>query len=403
MKKFKYIIPLILISLVFIGASCEKGSSPAKSESEFAYPFEGDLTESKITDNSLGDNNPKISGDGQTIVYFKDTEDENNYIDSIGIAGPNGEKGVIKIVGGLLPEKSGLMIDSLDISRDGSKVAFIAAPFVENWWSTWPMFKYVYVLDLKAETLAKIDPQELPEKFYKDEADAERAEPVRVALSDDGSMVAFTVNVWGVDFDSIHDAWGGDDNMLLIAPSDGSKEPDVLKMGIAEAHVDMDSEGRIFYCKTDNENHSKYELSVINSDGSGNKGLGINIGSWGLVASNNGRVVAFDKDKGTMFVASHNGNIIAQTENYYGSVNITGDGSKVLVYQGNNKLPKEENGLVFYNVDDGFSVDQILEHRGYKISSNLIDVSDHGEIVVFQSWDEDTDRDYEITSIYWKK
>ncbi len=397
----KIIIPLVLISLILIGASCGKEDSSKKSE--FADPFEGSKKEVKITDNTAREDCPKVSGDGQTIVYFKDTDDD-NYPDSIGVADPKGEKKIIKIQGELLPERSGFNLDSLDISKNGKKVAFVGTPFVENWWSVNPMFSYPYVLDLDTESLAKIDPQELPEKVYPDEYDAERADAVRVALSDDGSMIAFTVDVWGVDFGEIHDVT--DDNMLLIAPSNGSSEPTVLMKGIIAAHVDMDSEGRVFYCKTDNKDYKKFELSVINSDGSGNKELGINItysGFWGLVVSDNGRVASLDRDNKVMFVSDHNGNIISQTEDYYGPAAITGDGTKVLVYQSSTKVPEEERGLVYYNVNDNFSAEQVTEYRKYKISSPFFDVSDSGGVIVFQSWDEDTDRDYEISSIYWKR
>ena len=320
------------------------------------------------------------------------------------MADPKGEKKVIKIVGELLPERSGFDLDSLDISRNGQKAAFVAVPFVENWWSVNPMPAYVYVLDLSSGSLAKIDPQELPERVYPDDYDAERADAIRVALSDDASMVAFTVDVWGVDFGEIHDVI--DDNMLLIAPSDGSREPSVLMKGISPAHVDMDSEGRVFYCKTDNEDHTKFELSVINSDGSGNKELGINLsysGYWGLVVSNNGRVASLDRDNGVMFVADYNGNIIAQTKDYYGPVAITGDGNRVLVYQSSTKVSEQERGLVYYDVNDNFSAEQVTEYRKYKVSSPFFDVSDSGGFITFQSWDEDTDRDHEVSLIYWKR
>lgn len=401
--KTKYlVVSIVLVSLISIGSSCEKGPA-SKKKSDFADPFDGKLKETQITNNALRDDNPKISGDGQTIVYFKDTDDD-FYPDSIGVANPKGEVKVIKIQGTLMPEKSGVDLDSLDISRNGKKVAFVGVPFVENWWSVNPIPAYVYVLDLESESLAKIDPQELPEKVYPEEYDAERADSVRVALSDDGSIVAFTVDVWGVDFGEIHNV--KDDDMLLIASSDGSSEPVVLMKGIHNAHVDMDSKGRIFYCKTDNEDYSKFELSVINSDGSGNRELGINLtysGFWGLVVSNNGRVAALNRDTKAMFVADADGNVLAQTDLYYGSVAITGDGSRVLGYQGSTKVPEEERGLVYYNVNDNFSVEQVTEHRGYNINSPFFDVSDSGGIISLQIKDEENEKDSEISSIYWKK
>jgi len=402
----KYIILLLLISLVLIGGACSKDEE--KVEDKGYIPFEGKQKENKLTDNENRDDNPKVSGDGETIIYFTDTDDDFR-IDSLVVAGPKGVRKTIKLVGAydLLPEKSGLIIDYLDISRDGSTAAFTAVPFVENWWSTWPMFTYVFTLDLDTETLHKIDPQELPERVYPEEADAERADAARIALSDDGSMVAFTVEVWGVDFDSIHDV--PDDNMLLIAPSDGSQEPKVLKMGISIYHVDMDSQGRVFYVKTDNDDYSKYELSVINSDGSDNKELGINLsfsGNWGLVVSSGGRVASLDRDRDVAFVCDANGTVIAETDTFYGSMAITGDGSRVLAYQTSYNVEKEERGLIYFNVDDNFSVDQILSQeelseKDWWVNGTRLSASDSGGVIGIE-FNDTRYGDREIGSIYWK-
>jgi len=398
----KYIVLFLLLALVLVGASCGKDDS-SKKESEFADPFDGRLKETQITNNAAREDCPKVSGDGETIVYWTDTDDD-RYPDSIAVASPKGERKTIKIQGALMPERSGVDLDTLDISRDGRKVAFVGFPFVENWYSVNPMPGYVYVLDLDSESLAKIDPQELPERVYPEEYDAERADPVRVALSDDGSMVAFTVDVWGVDFGDIHDVT--DDDMLLIAPSDGSREPSVLMKGINNPHVDMDSNGRVFYCKTDNDDYKKFELSVINSDGSGNRELGINLsyaGYWGLVVSNDGLVASINRDTGNVFVANSDGTIIIETEYYFGPTAITGDGTKVLGYQTSSNVPMEKRGLVYYNVNDNFSDEQVVEYRGYDINSPFFDVSDSGGVIAFQITDRENEKDNEISSIYWKK
>lgn len=402
----KYVVLLLLVSLILVGAICSKEEVK---EEGYATPFDGRQKENQITENENRDDNPKVSGDGQTIIYFADTDD-NYHVDSLVVASPEGVKKTIKLIGAydLLPEKSGLLIDSLDISRDGSTAAFVAVPFVENWWSVNPMFAYVYTLDLNKETLAKIDPQELPERVYPKEYDAERADAVRTALSDDGSMIAFTVEVWGVDFGEIHDVI--DDNMVLIAPSDGSREPDVLKKGISTYHVDMDSQGRVFYVKTDNEDYNKYELSVINSDGSGNKELGINLsfaGNWGLVVSSGGRVASLDRDRDVAFVCDANGNVLAETEDFYGSLAITGDGSRVLAYQTSTRVEKEERGLIYFNVDDSFSVEQILSleeisEKDWWINATHLSVNDSGGVIGIE-FNEGRYGDNEIASIYWEK
>ncbi len=405
-KNKKYIVFFILISFVFLGAMCSKEEVK---EEGYTGPFDGKQRENQITENENRDDNPKVSGDGETIIYFTDTDD-NFHVDSLVVASPEGVKKTIKLIGAydLLPEKSGLYIDSLDISRDGSTAAFVAVPFVENWWSVNPMFAYAYTLDLNKETLAKIDPQELPERVYPEEYDAERADASRVALSDDGKMLAFTVEVWGVDFGEIHDVI--DDNMVLIAPSDGSREPSVLMKGISTYHVDMDSQGRVFYVKTDNEDYSKFELSVINSDGSNNKELGINLsfgGNWGLVVSSNGRVASLDRDRDVAFVCDANGTVIAETEDFYGSLAITGDGSRVLAYQTSTYVEKEERGLIYFNVDDNFSVEQILSlekltEEDWVINGTHLSASDSGGVLAAEMSD-GRYGDKEILSVYWEK
>jgi len=404
--KNKYIILLLLISLVLVGGSCSKGKEEA--EDKGYVPFQGKQKENKLTDNENRDDNPKVSGDGETIVYFTDTNDD-FHVDSLVVAGPKGVRKTIKLIGAydFLPEKSGLIIDSLDISRDGSTAAFVAVPFVENWWSVNPMFSYPFTLDLNSETLAKIDPQELPERVYPEEYDAERADAARVALSDDGSMLAFTVEVWGVDFGEIHDVI--DDNMVLIAPSDGSQEPKVLAKGVSTYHVDMDSQGRVFYVKTDNEDYNKFELSVINSDGSANKELGINLsfaGNWGLVVSSNGRVASLDRDRDVAFVCDTNGTVIAETDSFYGSMAITGDGSKVLAYQTSTYVEKEERGLIYFNVDDNFSVDQImsleaLSEKDWWVNGTHLSTNDSGGVIGIE-FNDTKYGDREIGGIYWE-
>lgn len=406
MQKFKFVFSiLLLVILVLVGAACKKDSKDEKAKEKISIPFQGKITAKQITNNNLGDYFPVISGDGQTIVFWRDTNGD-NYQDSLVVAGPNGEeKKVIKIKGEIFDDKFGIDRFTLDISRNGNKVAFVGCPYVENWWSVNPMPEYVYVIDLDKETAAKIDPQELPERIYPKEYDAERADAAYVALNDDGSLVAFTVDVWGVDFGEIHDVI--DDDMVLIASADGSSEPSVLAKGIANSHIDMDSQNRVFYVKTDNKDHNKFELSVINADGTGNRGLGMNVsysGYKGISVSKDGKVAGLLRDEGNVvFVCDANGNILGKGD-MSGPVRITGDGSRVLTYFETSRKEANEQGLVFYNIDNNFSVEQVLKVKEYGISSPYFDVNDSGGIIAFiaTSYYNSELKSDEIFTITWK-
>lgn len=95
MKKY-ILISLLLISFVLIGAFCGKDTDEEK-DSE-SMPFQG---KQKIvqTDNKIRDLAPKVSGDGQTIVFWRDT-DNDNYWDTLVLADPSGrEMETIKVRG----------------------------------------------------------------------------------------------------------------------------------------------------------------------------------------------------------------------------------------------------------------------------------------------------------------
>ena len=357
--KFSVLISVLAV-LVLIGASCGKEEKQEK-EQGLSGPFQGKIAITQATDNKAREYINVVDGSGQTIVFWKDT-DKDNYLDSLVVADDQGrEKKTIKIQGGVLAEKSGVIPESLDISRDGTKVSFVGTPFVENWWSPNPMPSYPYVLDLATEEARKIDPQELPEEHYPETADAERADAARTALNDDGSKIAFTCDVWGVDFGEIHDPWGVEDmeDMLVVANTDGTGSLRVLELGIHAYHVGIDSQDRVFYAK---QKGNKFILSVVNVDGSGKQELGHNLGFYGYIGlsvSKGGRVASVLRDEDVVFVCDDKGNILGKSD-IGGPVKITGDGSRVLSYFENYNKKPEEQGLIFYNVDNNFAVEQVL-------------------------------------------
>lgn len=397
----KYItISLLLVSFVLVGALC--GGKDIEEEISESMPFSG---KQRIvqTDNKIRDLLPKVSGDGQTIVFWRDT-DGDNYWDTLVLADPNGkEKGTIKVKGDVFTDKFGIMPESLDIDHKGNKVAFIGTPFVENWRSIDSMPSYFFTLDLGSKKAVKIDPHDLPELIYPPEVDAERAWPIMIKISPDGSRVAFTADVTGVEFGSRHDV--PEDDIVGTANSDGSGIK-ALEMGINGACLAIDDSSRIFFARTVGEYGGKWNLAVVNASGkleSGKDlGLGINCPSrTALSVTKNGRRIAGRlASEGVVFVADDSGKIIAQGLKTYFFM-ITGEGSRLLGFESKRDLKPEERGLIYYDIDNNLEPEGQVLDMTHDIKGESMDVSYSGGVVVTEVYDNEG-RDADIVTITWK-
>jgi len=400
MSKLKYfIIPLMLMVLVLVGALCAKDEESSRQEE--SVPFQGKQKITQITKNKIRDLCPKVSGDGKTIIFWRDT-DGDNYWDTLVLTDPGGkEKKTIKVRGDVFTDKFGIKPESLDIDDKGTKVVFIGTPFIENWRLVAPMPEYFFILDLNEETARKIDTHDLPEKHYPPEVDAERAWPVLVKISPDGSKVAFTADITGVEFGDRHDV--PEDDIVGVVNSDGTGLR-ALEKGIHASYLAIDDSGRIFFGRT--KGNYIWALSVVDVDGSieSGKELGIDLGpagNSGISVSKNGkRILGTLASNGMVFVSNDQGEIIAQRRNFNFSV-ITGDGSRILGFETKMDLKDEERGLIYYDIDKGLEQEGQVLDMSYGIRAPNIDVSYSGGVVVTGIYDKE-DGDEEIVTITWK-
>ena len=398
MKKYIFIL-LLLISFVLVGAFCGKDN---EEEDSGSTPFQG---RQKIaqTDNKIRDLLPKVSGDGETIVFWRDT-DKDNYWDTLVLADPSGrEKGTIKVRGDVFTDKFGIKPESLDIDHKGNKVAFIGTPFVENWRLVDSMPSYFFVLDLGSKKAIKIDPHDLPELIYPPEVDAERAWPTMIRISPDGSKIASTADVTGVEFGTRHDV--PEDDIIGTANSDGTGIK-ALEKGINGYCLAIDDSSRIFFARTVGEYGGKWNLAVVNAGGALESGqdLGLGIecpGRTSLSVSKNGRRIAGKlASNGSVFVADDSGKIIVQglNTNFF---MITGEGSRLLGFETNRDLEPEERGLIYYDIDNNLEQEGQVLDMTYDISGGSMDVDYSGGVVVTEIYDKE-DGDEEILTITWK-
>jgi len=401
MSKLKYlIIPLMLMVLILVGAMCRKEDEESRSRE--SIPFQGKKIVTQITNNKIRDLCPKVSGDGKTIIFWRDT-DGDNYWDTLVLTDPDGkEKKTIKVRGDVFTDRFGIKPESLDIDYQGNKVVFIGTPFVENWRLVAPMQDYFFILDLNEEKAIKIDTHDLPEKHYPPEVDAERAWPELVRISPDGSKVAFTADVTGVDFGQRHDV--PEDDIIGVVNSDGTGLR-ALEKGIHAGYLAIDDSGRIFFGRT--KGNYIWALSVVDVDGSIESGreLGIDLGpsgGGGISASKNGkRISGTLASGGIVFVANDQGEIIAQRRDFAFSV-ITGDGSRLLGFETKMDLEPEQRGLIYYDIDNNLEQEGQVLDMSYSISSPDIDVSYSGGVVVTEIYDKE-DKEQEIVTITWEK
>jgi len=395
MKKY-ILISLLLISFVLVGAFCGKDTKEETSEST---PFQG---KQKIvqTDNKIRDLAPKVSGDGQTIVFWRDT-DKDNYWDTLVLADPSGrEKGTIKVKGDVFTDKFGIIAESLDIDYKGNKVVFIGTPFVENWHIISAMPSYIFVMDLGSKKTIKINPHDIPEEIYPPEVDAEMAWPTMVRISPDGSKIAFTADVSGVDFGDRHDV--PEDDIVGTANSDGTGLK-ALEKGINGRCLAIDDSGRIFFARTVGEYGGKWNLAVVNTGGGLESGqdLGLGIMCYNFSASKNGKRVSGTLVSGEVFVADDSGKIIAKRSSFPFSM-ITGDGSRLLGFETTSKLKPEEKGLIYYDIDNNLEQEGQILDMTYNMTSPNIDASYSGGVIVTEVYDREG-RDSDIVIVTWKK
>jgi len=402
MKKSKFILPVLLLAvLVLVGAICGK-EDKEESRSRESVPFQGEKEIKQITKNKIRDLRPRVSGDGETIIFWRDT-DKDNYWDSLVLTDPNGkEKKTIKIKGDVFTDKFGIKPESLDIDDKGTKVVFIGTPFIENWRLVAPMPSYFFVLDLNAETARKIDPHDLPEKYYPPEVDAERAWPSSIKISPDGSKIVFTADITGVEFGDRHDV--PEDDIVGVVNSDGTGLK-VLEKGINGYCLAIDDSGRVFFARTTSD--YKWVLTVADFDGGVESGqsLGIEIrcptNIEGLSVSKNGkRISGTLYSEGIVFVATDQGEIIAQRPNFNFSM-ITGDGSRLLGFETKMDLKPEQRGLIYYDIDNNLEQEGQVLDMSYEIHGPDIDVSYSGGVVVTGIYDKE-DGDEEIVTITWE-
>lgn len=403
MSKLKYlIIPLMLMVLVLVGAMCGKEKEEESSSRE-SIPFQGEKEIRQITQNKIRDIGPRVSGDGKTIIFWRDT-DGDNYWDSLVLTHPDGrEKKTIKVRGDVFTDKFGIKPESLDIDHNGTKVVFIGTPFVENWRLVDPMPSYFFVLDLNGETARKIDPHDLPEKYYPPEVDAERAWPSFIKISPDGSKIVFTADITGVEFGERHDV--PEDDIVGVVNSDGTGLK-VIEMGINGYCLAIDDSGRVFFARTI-DNEYKWVLTVANADGEVESGqsLGIEIkcptNREGLSISKNGkRISGTLAPEGTVFVANDQGEIIAQRRDFTFSM-ITGDGARLLGFETKMDLKPEQRGLIYYDIDNNLEQEGQVLDMSYGIHAPDIDVNYSGGVVVTGIYDKE-DGDEEIVTITWE-
>jgi len=394
------IIPLMLMVLVLVGAMC--GKDEEESRSKESIPFQGKKEINQITQNKIRDLSPRVSGDGKTIIFWRDT-DKDNYWDTLVLTDPDGrEKKTIKVRGDVFTDKFGIEAESLDIDHNGTKVVFIGTPFVENWRLIDSMPSYFFVLDLNNETARKIDPHDLPEKYYPPEVDAERAWPSFIKISPDGSKIAFTADITGVDFGERHDV--PEDDIVGVVNSDGTGLK-VLEKGINGYCLAIDDSGRVFFARTTPD--YKWVLTVADFDGGLESGqsLGIEIkcptNREGLSVSKNGkRISGTLYSEGIVFVANDQGEIIAQRRDFPFSM-ITGDGARLLGFETKMDLKPEQRGLIYYDIDNGLEQEGQVLDMSYGIHGPNIDVSYSGGVVATGIYDKE-DGDEEIVTITWE-
>jgi len=402
MSKLKYfIIPLMLMVLVLVGAMCKKEEEESRSKE--SIPFEGKEIVTQITQNKIRDLEPRVSGDGKTIIFWRDT-DKDNYWDTLVLTDPDGkEKKTIKIRGDVFTDKFGIKPESLDIDYKGAKAVFIGTPFVENWRLVDPMPEYIFALDLNEETARKIDPHGLPEKYYPPEVDAERAWPSFVKISPDGSKIAFTADITGVDFGERHDV--PEDDIVGVVNFDGTVLK-VIEMGINGYCLAIDDSNRVFFARTI-DNKYQWVLTVADADGEVESGqdLGIEIkcpNREALSVSKNGkRISGILAPGGIVFVANDQGEIIAQRKDFSFSM-ITGDGARLLGFETKMDLKPEQRGLIYYNIDNNLEQEGQILDMSYSIHSPDIDVSYSGGVVVTEIYDKEGEGDQEIVTITWE-
>ena len=390
----KYIFISLIVCLVLIGASCGKDSEKKESEST---PFQG---KQKIvqTENKIRDLAPKVSGDGQTVIFWRDT-DKDNYWDTLVLASPDGkERETIKVRGDVFTDKFGIVAESLDIDHKGDKVVFIGTPFVENWHLISSMPAYLYVLDLGSKKAVEINPHDIPEEIYPPEVDAEMAWPTKVKISPDGSKIAFTADISGVDFGERHDV--PEDDIVGTANSDGTGLK-ALEKGINGSCLAIDDSGRIFFARA--VSNGKWNLAVVNTSGAleSGKNLGLGIMGYNFSASDNGKRISGTLVSGETFVADDSGKVIAKRASFPFSI-ITGDGSRLLGLETTGKLEPEERGLIYYDIDNNLEPEGQVLDMSYNITSPKIDASYSGGVVVTEVYDKEG-RDADIVTITWKK
>ena len=401
MSKLKYLfIPLMLMVLVLVGAICSKDSEDTGSRE--SVPFQGKKVVTQITQNRIRDLEPRVSGDGKTIIFWRDT-DKDNYWDTLVLTDAGGkEKKTIKVRGDVFTDKFGIKPESLDIDHKGAMVVFIGTPFVENWRLVAPMPSYFFVLDVNKGTARKIDPHDLPEKYYPPEVDAERAWPTFIKISPDGSKIAFTADITGVEFGDRHDV--PEDDIVGVVNSDGTGLK-VLEKGINGYCLAIDDSGRVFFARTTPD--YKWVLTVVDFDGGLESGrsLGIEIrcpsNIEGLSVSKNGkRISGTLAPGGIVFVSDDQGKIIAQNHDFTFSM-ITGDGSRLLGFETKMDLKPEQRGLIYYDIDNNLEQEGQILDMSYKIRSSGIDVSYSGGVVVTGIYDKEHGGE-EIVTITWK-
>ena len=400
MNKRKFLVLILLLSvLVLTGASC--GKKEEKKEKGLLSPFQGKKQVDQITNNKIRDMSVRVSGDGKTVAFWRDTN-KDNYADSLVLTGPDGkEKKVIKVQGEIFTDKFGIKHNSLDIDYKGQRAVFIGTPFVENWYLVDPMPEYIFALDLTTDSARKIDPHGLPEKYYPPEDDAERAWPSLVKISGDGSKIAFTADVTGVDFGERHDV--PEDDIVGVVNFDGTGLK-ALEKGINGNSLAIDDSGRIFFARTIGQ--YRWVLAVVSADGDleSAQELGIEIkcpNREGISISKSGkRISGTLASGGNIFVADDQGNILAQRPNFTFSM-ITGDGKRVLGFETKMDLKPEQRGLIYYRVDNNLEQEGQVLDMSYKIHSPEIDVSDSGSVVVSGIYDKQ-DNDEEIMVMTWK-
>jgi len=356
MKKTNvFIISLILITLVLVGASCGEDKFKEKEESIEKGIFT--LAEKNV---ASGKNSLKVSNDGH-IVYFFDS-DENKSIDTIIKTDANGKtKKEVKIKGGLLEED--VQLDNImAVDQSASKVVFAAT--LPSQRDEYGGKKCLYVLSFDSESLIGIPNQGLSDHFE----GAGWADAASVAISPDGEKIVFGLRFWGISFGAAYDIGVA----IVVANSDGSGMKILAEEDISLYVVGIDNSHRVFFAKK--EDKYDYFLSVINADGSGEKNLGLKINTGKISVSKNGIVAGTLDEKGEpVFVCDANGNILAKGGDPWGTVEISGNGEKV-------SSAEWDKGLFLYGVNNNFEKENILD-KSYG-NCAVHDVDESGRIIV---------------------